>query len=272
MLASIAIPGSAGSLTLNPAAGAAWDEYVHGVNCRMEQRATAGQSYLWVDESPDRLKKLKAGEVIVTPIDSGMKKVPSALIHHWIGAIFIPGTRIEDVLHVVRDYPKYKDLYQPSVTASKAISKQEMKDQFATLMVNKSFLLKSAFETQYESQYVRLDKRRMYSFTKSTRIQEIEDFGAPDQRALPEGQGSGIMWRLSSVTRYAERDGGVYIEVEALGLTRDIPGSLHWLVDPIVRRVSKSALTISLRQTEKASKSAAEVARRERGEKLTSLQ
>lgn len=44
-----------------------------------------------------------------------------------------------------------------------------------------------------------------------------EECGAPSRHALPEGHGSGIIWRLLSITRYFERDGGVYIGVEAMG-------------------------------------------------------
>jgi hypothetical protein len=69
------------------------------------------------------------------------------------------------------------------------------------------------------------------------------------------GEGRGIIWRLFSVTRYAERDGGVYVEFEAIGLSRDIPASLRWIVEPIVRRTSRASLSTSLRQTETAVRS-----------------
>jgi hypothetical protein len=69
---------------------------------------------------------------------------------------------------------------------------------------------------------------------------------------LLAGEGSGVIWRLFSIARYQERDGGVYIELEAIALSRDIPASLRWLAGPIVRRVSRSSLSISLRQTENA--------------------
>jgi len=268
LFAGLSVTAGAGTLTLNSAAANAWDDYVRAENTTMTQRLGSDKPYLWVDESPELVKKLQAGEVVVAPFGhDGLKKVPSGLIHHWIGAIFIPDTRIEDVLRVVRDYPHYKDLYQPGVVESRLISKVDSKDRFSTVLVNRAFLLKSAFQNEFESCYVRIDDHRTYSFTKSMRIQEIEDYGSSGQRALPEDVGSGIMWRLFSVTRYQERDGGVYVEVEAMGLTRDIPAALHWFVDPIVRRVSKSALTVSLRQTEKASRLLAEVSKREREEK-----
>jgi len=270
LVVATAVPGVAGNLSLSPATAQAWEDFVRTENARMVQRANSGEHFLWVDEEPDRLAKVRAGEVEIAPlVNGGYTKVPSGLIHHWIGAIFIPDTRIDDVLHVVRDYPRYKVLYQPSVTDSKAISTSEAKDRFSTLMVNRKFLLKSAFEVDYESCYVRQNEHQLYSFMRSTRIQEIEDYGSAGQHMLREGEGSGIMWKAFSVTRYAERDGGIYIEVEAMGLTRDIPSTLHWLVDPIVRRLAKSALMVSLRQTEKASKSVAEEARRQRAPSLS---
>lgn len=267
-LIAIALVGNASSraavLTLNPQTVKAWEEYTERAKASMDQRLASGKPFLWADEDPERVQRLRAAEILVAPLEGhGSHKVQAGLIHHWIGAAFIPDTTIDDVLHVIRDYDHYKDLYRPSVVSSKAVERSEAHDRFSLRMVNRSILLKSAFETDYESYYYRLSQRRVYSVTRSTRIQEVEDFGSPAQRILAEGQGSGIMWRLFSITRYLERDGGVYVEVEAMGLTRDIPASLHWMVDPIVRRLSRSALTTSLDQTQKASRNAAQVAKRE---------
>ena len=66
------------------------------------------------------------------------------------------------------------------------------------------------------------------------------------------GQGGGYIWRLASQVRLEERDGGVYLELEVMALSRDIPGSLRLFVEPIVRRVSRNSLAESLRQTEDA--------------------
>ena len=106
-----------------------------------------------------------------------------------------------------------------------------------------------------------MDGRRAYSIARSTRIQEIQDYGASTERLVPEGQGRGILWRLFAITRYLERDGGVYIEFEAIGLSRDIPVSVRWLVEPMVRRVSRCSLATSLEETENTIRTRAEVAR-----------
>jgi hypothetical protein len=44
----------------------------------------------------------------------------------------------------------------------------------------------------------------------------------------------------------------VYLEIEAIALTRDIPLSVFWLVNPAVHRLSMSSLTVTLRQTRQA--------------------
>jgi hypothetical protein len=76
---------------------------------------------------------------------------------------------------------------------------------------------------------------------------------------LPQDHGTGIIWRLYSIARYQERDGGVYVELEAIALSRDIPGALRWLVEPIVRRVSRSSLVLSLQETADAVRSSTNI-------------
>jgi hypothetical protein len=49
-----------------------------------------------------------------------------------------------------------------------------------------------------------------------------------------------------------ERDGGVYAELEAIALSRDIPAAFRLFVTPIVRRVSRDSLATSLHQTKVA--------------------
>lgn len=69
-----------------------------------------------------------------------------------------------------------------------------------------------------------------------------------------------MIWRLHCIMRFEERDGGVYIKVEAMALSRDIPAALRWAVEPIVRRVSRSSVATSLQQTKAAVRSHAAAA------------
>jgi hypothetical protein len=83
-------------------------------------------------------------------------------------------------------------------------------------------------------------------------VQEIHNYGHPNETKLPPSEGTGYLWQIYSVARFEERDGGVYMELEAIALSRDIPAAIRWIVDPIVRRISKNALLTSLRQTAEA--------------------
>lgn len=261
-LAALFLPAAGHAASLDPTTSKAWDEYVDSASKQMEQRLSPGKTFLWVDETPDRLAKVRAGEIVVAPVgQQNPKRVPLGLIHDWVGAAFIANVTLSDVLHVLRDYARYKDLYQPAVIDSRAIASGKAEDRFSLLLINKSWFLKTAFDTEYESRFVQVDEARGYIVSRTTRVQEIEDYGAPGQRTLNEGEGKGIIWRLFSITRYAERDGGVYMELEAIGLSRDIPASLHWLVEPIVRRISRGSLATSLRQTGEAVQSQVELAR-----------
>lgn len=252
--------------SLEPATSKSWEEYVESANTRMAQRLSPGKSFLWVDESRDRLAKVRAGEIVVSQVaPQGSKRVQAGLIHHWVGAVFISQVTLRNVLQAARDYSRYKEWYKPTVIDSRIIASDDTQDRFSMRVVAGSLFLKTKLDTDYESRYVHVDEQRVYSVSRTTRIQEIEVYGSAAQRVRREGEGNAIVWRLFNITRYAERDGGVYLEIEALGLSRDIPASLRWLVEPIVDRFSREALSTTLRQNENAVRLSMELAKAKTG-------
>jgi hypothetical protein len=189
------------------------------------------------------------------------KVVPHGLIHHWIGAIFLPNTDLGDVLKVVRDYGKYKEFYAPNVVDSRLLRQAATGDAFSLRMLNKAVVAKFALDADFQNSYTRLDENRWYSVGYSTRIREVEEYGQADQHELPPNTGHGFIWRLYNVSRFEQRDGGVYVELEAVVLSRDVPGALRWLVNPVVRRASKGSLLVSLQKTHGAVLSTTALAR-----------
>jgi hypothetical protein len=115
------------------------------------------------------------------------------------------------------------------------------------MLMNKVFFLKTALDADYQATNVRLDGRRFYSVSRTTRVQEIED-----GRRIPEGEGGGYIWKLFSIIRLEQRDGGVYVEMEVAALSRDIPAAVRLVVDPIVRRVARNSMLTSIKQTQDA--------------------
>jgi hypothetical protein len=262
--ATMVFPAKAFASELKRPALDAWDQYLLTANAQMADRATA--NFLWTEESPDRLRRVSAGEVVVAPLIHAPIAVPGGLIHHWIGAAFIAGARLDDVIGVVRDYDRYPEFYKPSVIGSRTLSRNDSEDRFSVVVVDKAMFMHRALDSDYQSRFVEVNPAKWYSIARTTRVQEMAE-----QRLIPEGEGSGYIWRLCTMSRYEERAGGVYIEIEVMALSRPIPATLHWLVDPIVRRVSRASLSSSLEQTREATAAAVKSAGALSASRVTSL-
>jgi hypothetical protein len=250
LLAALIITCAANAAHLKSETTAAWDDYLQTAQANLQERIAPGGTFLWALETPERAAKVHAGEIIVAPSPGpNPKKVPHGLIHHWLGAMFLPDLTIEQVLDVTRNYDRYKEYYQPYVIESKAIAREDASDQFSMQIMNKAFFVKSALDADYQASIVRLDEHRVYAISRTTRVQEIEEFHQAGEHKMPEGEGRGFIWKLFSISRFEQRDAGVYVELEGIALSREIPVAARIWVDPIVRRVSRNSLLISLQQT-----------------------
>jgi hypothetical protein len=253
LVAAMLLPVRAHAANLKAETIAAWNDYVQSVSVSMQDRVRPGGTFLWTYEETERIAKVHGGDIVVAPAPGpSPRKVPGGLIHHWIAAAFLPNVKLDDILEVTQDYDRYQEFYRPSVIASTTLAREDSNDYFSMQLMNKAFFLKTTLDADYHATNVRLDDRRFYSVSRSTRVQEVDEYGQPSQHRMPEGQGSGHIWRLFSINRLDQRDGGVYVELEAIALSRDIPAALRFVVDPVVRSVSRNALLTSLKQTEEA--------------------
>jgi hypothetical protein len=252
-LLAAGIPGLLSAIELQPGAMKAWDDYIRNADSLMQSRLDNRQPFLWTDEAPDRGVRLQRGEILVSPVAGhGTRSVAGGLIHDWLGAAFIPNATLEGLLAVVHDYGRYKEFYNPVVADSKVIACTQTDQRFLMVWQHRVLLINAAIEGQYQARDFAIDARHGYNIAGTTQVREIESYGKEGEYLLPPGQGNGFIWRLHSIARYEERDGGVYLELEAIALTRDIPLSLRWLVNPVVNHLSINSLMTSLRQTRDA--------------------
>lgn len=243
----------ASAMELHPATLQAWQQYLREADQRMQTRAAGGAPFLWLDESGRRSARVRAGEVAIEPANGrATRPVTEGLIHDWIGAVFIPAATIDSLKDIVHDYGRYKEFYKPVVTDSKTISDTEPQQEFSMVWVRRVLFVNVAIAGSYRARDVMVDAHRGYSIVDSTEIREIEDYGRDSQRTLALDTGNGFIWRMHSIARFEERDGGVYLELEAIALTRDIPGGMRWLVNPVVNHLSINSLTATLQQTREA--------------------
>jgi hypothetical protein len=243
----------ADAVELQDATVQAWQEYVRCADARMQARLDAKEPFLWIDESADRTQRTRRGEILVTPLaGQGTQNVPSGLIHHWIGATFIPGVTIENLLAVVHDYSRYSEIYKPVVVDSRSLTGDTTDPQFSMIWQRRVLFVNAAMQGRYRVHEFVVDSSRKYGVVDATLIQQIKEYRHPSEHLLPPDTGDGFMWRIHNISRYEQRDGGVYLEIEAMALTRDIPTSLGWLVTPVVNRLSINSLRTTLSQTREA--------------------
>jgi hypothetical protein len=238
----------------------AWNQYVRASDLQVQEHADGKMPFLWIDQSPDHAAHLRRGEVIVAPlVGHGNQNVPNGLVHHWVGAVFIPHATIASLINVVNNFERYKEIYRPLVVESATTACTDYEQEYSMVWRHRVLMVDAAARGEYKTKLYSVDPRRAYAVTEVSRIQEIQGFGGREQVLLAPDTGSGFIWRIRSVSRYEERDGGVYLEIEAFALTRDIPPSMRWLVSPIVNHLSINSLKMTLRQTRDAVRSSGSI-------------
>ena len=68
----------------------------------------------------------------------------------------------------------------------------------------------------------------------------------------PEGADDGFLWRLNSYWSFEQRREGLFMECEAVSLTRDVPAGLGWLIMPIIETLPRASLEFTLTATKNA--------------------
>jgi hypothetical protein len=235
---------------LQPETVRAFEKYIRETEIRLDQRLPS--KFLWLDDDAQRATQVRAGQVAIENRGGhGMLPVPGGLIHDWIGAAFIRGATIDQTLALVQNYDRHQQIYQPEVLRSRLLSRNG-NDFRVYMRLLKKKIVTVVLDTEHDVHYERIDASRWRSRSHSTRITELENPGKPSERALPAGDDHGFLWRLNSYWRFEQRDGGVYVECEAISLTRGIPAGLGWLVEPIIKSLPRESLANTLRETRTA--------------------
>ncbi len=236
---------------LDPATLAAFERYVERADARIEAQVTRGDGFL-VATTPKIRASLRAGEILTqAKAGRGELHVTAGLIHDWAGAVFLPGVTIGAVLNLLQDYEHHPQIYRPEVVRAQLLS-HEGNDFRVRLRLVKVKGVTVVLDTEHTIHYERRDENRWWSRSRATRISEIESPGTPQERALPPGTGRGFVWALRTWWTFQQLDGGVYVECEALSLSRDIPKGLAWLIEPIIRNFPRESLENTLKATRAA--------------------
>jgi hypothetical protein len=233
-----------------PKAAAAFDSYIAGVEARLAQDHRAPTSFLeGAAATPDGQARLRRGEVLIEQVKT--PEIPGAMLHDWRGTAFIPGATAAAFEKLLRNFDAYAQVFAPQVISSRTLAAEA--DHIRGIMrVRQKYVITVVLDTTYDVRFGRLDPDNGWSASRSTQVREIADAGTPHEHALPPEDDHGFLWRINTCWTWQERDGGLYIQVESISLTRGIPTGLGWIVGPFVQSVPRESLAFTLNAAGKA--------------------
>jgi len=245
------------SADLEPQTLEAFNRYIHVTEARIDKEVTRPGAFLYIEGLPEpkRSQALASTrndiymERLGTPDANGSAiEAPDGLIHHWTGAVFIPGATLHQVLDLVQNYDHHQDIYKPEVVRSKLI-RHDGNNYQIFYRLRKKKVITVTLNTNHDVVYYPMDATHCRSRSVATRIAEVADADQPGEHEKPIGKDSGFLWRMNSYWRFEEKDRGVYVEVESISLTRDIPTGLGWMIRPFVTSIPRESLVMTLGST-----------------------
>jgi hypothetical protein len=245
--------------SLRPATVQAFGHYLAYVESDNARTLREGP-FLCIDglsgtERTEALANLKAGQVqmrrLSTKASGRDPDVPGGMIHDWQGIIFIPGAKLDDVLRVLENYNQHAAHFAPDVEKS-YIESQDGAHYRVFMRFRRQKLVTVVLDTDQDIHYFHDSTTRAHSRSSAVRIAQVENPGEPDEREKPPGSDDGFLWRMETWWRMEERDGGVYVQNEAVTLTRDVPAGLGWLIEPFIINIPKETLDFTLQALRKA--------------------
>lgn len=231
-----------------------WDRYVAAVERRVDGELGRANGRFLVLETLPQMEVTRAramldrGEVYVheMAVPAGLSRdAEKGLVHHWLGAVLVPGATVDQVLAFVQDYDHHARHYA-DVMASKTLARDGDRFRVFLKLQRSRFGVNAHYNTEHDVVYRRHDPARASSRSVATRIAELDDAGKPREREKAPGDDRGYLWRLNSYWRFQQTAAGVVVECESVSLSRDIPWPVRFLAGPFVRSVPRDSLDRTL--------------------------
>jgi len=247
--------GTVAAVSLKPETEAAFDQYLRNNDARIESEIRDGAGFLWIDRQsePERRMRetgLRQGQLVIEDLKPG--KLAGGLIHHWLGIAFVSGVRLEQAVALLLDYDRYQEIHRPYFLRSRLLERNGGDSRIHLRLYKKKTFASLVTDTEHAVHYQALAPDRAFSRSHSTKVVEIDDAGETNERPTAPGDYRGYLWRHVSYWRLIEKDGGTYLQLEALSLSRDLPTGTGWVLGGFLKGVHKEFLVDIVRNTRAA--------------------
>jgi hypothetical protein len=216
-----------------------WREYVAGIE-RRHAEAT-GPRFFALDThgSEGWRARAIAGDVPMAEVDA--PGVDDGKIHHWAGAVYVPGTTVDAVVDRLLTVAGRESEFYDEVTASRLLEKGPDRVRVYLRLYRDAGILTATYNTEHAVEY-RRHGARATSRSVSTKIAELAHPGTPREREKNAGEDHGFLWRLHAYWRFEQSGSGVLIECESVSLSRSVPVLIRPVAGPIANRIARESL------------------------------
>jgi hypothetical protein len=229
-----------------------FNTYISGVELRIHEQHRLTSTFL-APTGPAQQSDLRLhwGELIIERLTPGDREdSPGSMLHHWRGTAFAKGAKAADFERLMKDFGAYPKYFSPQVLRASVVTPRggRDRDRFeASMRIRQRHVITVVMDTDYDVAFGRLDLQHGFSVSRSTRIAEVDSAGTRSERELSPSEENGFLWRLNTYWSYEERDGGLYLQIESISMTRSIPRGLGWALRPFVESVPRDSLEFTLR-------------------------
>jgi hypothetical protein len=193
--------------------------------------AYAESGKLWIDTVPQN-GAYTAGKPVLQAREN--KEIGnSGSLHHFTGAMRIPGATIADIRHIMEDYPNYPKYFKPDVGKGSGEvhpdSKPEDEHYTAHLsLIQQTLWIAVSFDCVYDTHYRYNDPHHWSSSSSTVSIKEWRDPKDVSRGYYPEGEDHGFLWRANTFWYARDTPGGIDVQVDSLSLSRPVPAGFAW--------------------------------------------
>jgi len=201
----VAIPAWISAGTPKPETQREFECYVQSAEARMDAR----KAFILADADSPLNQQLTGEKRVVTIAPNGPNphKLAGGHLYDWIGAVFIPGARVDRLVAMLQDYDHRPQYFPETISTSKLLCRSG-KDRFRYTMRMKE---PAVIDVESDVVWERMDAQRWRCRSYSTKTEEA-------------GKDHGYLRQLYSYWRFVEVEKGVYVEAETITLSDEFGG------------------------------------------------
>jgi hypothetical protein len=252
LVVTIGDAGVVAGTRLKPETAQAWDHYVAAVEQRRASEQRDPARFFAMDflstAAADR-RTVRAGGIVVAPmrvVDGAGHSidVPSAMVHHWRGAIFLPHVSLARLMATLESEAPPTG---PEILRA-AVLERSPGAMRVFLRLQRTRIVTVVYDTEHRVTFAHENPTRASSVSIATKIAEVANAGTRDEYERAPGDDHGFLWRLRAYWRYEAVDDGVIAECESISLSRDVPFGFQTIAGPLIARTARESMTRALEQ------------------------